>query len=197
MIENPEKVAARKAFLMSSVPDVLRSSAASAAGGECGDAASPVAGFPPLPDVSHVRQDGADPFWRLESAAIGSPSLRSPQPPLGDRRLDTSEGFAFGQFSSLLKSHLEGVVDVETMVEPRQLLRRLAPPEVHGIVMRMIEGHDETAAGGKDAFSPRRVFKSFLRRKLESDALEAEARSKNLVSTFHYIPEFIMRSGAR
>ena len=183
MIENPEKVAARKAFLMSSVPDVLRSSAASVSGGECGDAASPSAGFPPLPRVSHVRQDSRDPFWRLHSAAIGPPSLRSPQPPLGDRRLDIFEGFAFGQFSRLSKSHLEGV-GVETTVEPRQLLRRLAPPEVHGIVMRMIEGHDETAAGGKDAFSPRRVFKGFLRRKLESDALEAEARSKNLVSAF-------------
>ena len=184
MIENPEKVAARKAFLMSSVPEVLRSSAASAAGGECGDAASPVAEFPPLPRVSHVRQDGADPFWRLESAAIGRPALKSRQPPLGVRRLDPSEGFAFGQFSRLLKSHLEGVGGGETTVEPRKLFRRLAPTEVHGIVTRMIEGHDERAAEGKDAFSPRRVFKSFLRRKLESDALEAEARSKNLVSTF-------------
>ena len=55
MIENPEKVAARKAFLMSSVPDALRPTAA---GDGEDDAASPPAGYPPLPRVSHVRQDG-------------------------------------------------------------------------------------------------------------------------------------------
>ena len=45
--------------------------------------------------------------------------------------------------------------------------------------MTMVEGGDEERVD--DAFSPRKVFKSFLKRKLESDALEAEARSKNLV----------------
>ena len=63
--------------------------------------------------------------------------------------------------------------------KPGQLLRRLAPPEVYGIVMRMIEGRDESKC--EDRFSPGKVFKSFVKRKLASDALEAEARSKNLV----------------
>ena len=198
MIENPEKVAARKAFLMSSVPDVLRASAAAGGdGGGGGDGASPSAGFPPLPRVSHVRQDGedgsgGDPFWRLQCVTIEPLSLRSPQPPR-HRSLDVLPKLGFGQFSRLLKSHLDAAREGGPGLglgggtpKPGQLLRRLAPPEVYGIAMKMIEG-DDGEAKCKDTFSPRRVFKSFLKRKLESDALEAEARSKNLVRALKII----------
>ena len=108
MIENPEKVAARKAFLMSSVPDALRPTAA---GDGEDDAASPPAGYPPLPRVSHVRQDGdgsgdGDPFWRLQSVTIGPLALRSLPRHRCQDTLPAAE-FKFGQFSRLLKSHLE------------------------------------------------------------------------------------------
>ena len=117
-------------------------------------------------------------------------------PPLRHRRLDIlgEEEFEFGQFSRLTKSHLDAAREGGPGLglgggtpKPGQLLRRLAPPEVYGIAMKMIEGHDAGEAKCKDTFSPRRVFKSFLKRKLESDALEAEARSKNLVRALKII----------
>ena len=79
-----------------------------------------------------------------------------------------------------MKSHLNAAREGdEGTLKPGRLLRRLSPPEVYGLLMTMVEGGDEERVD--DAFSPRKVFKSFLKRKLESDALEAEARSKNLV----------------
>ena len=117
--------------------------------------------------------------------------MRSPPP--RHRRLDIpgEEGFEFRQFSRLTKSHLDAAREGGEpggggggTLKPGQLVRRLAPPEVYGLVMKTIEGHDEAKC--RDAFSPGKVFKSFVRRKLESDALEAEARSKNLVRACTY-----------
>ena len=191
--EHPEKVAARRAFLMSAVPDVLRAPAACGVSDTNG-APSLAAGFPPFPNVSHVRQDGgdSDSFWRLQRVTIGPFALKSPTPSMPHRRLDcppSDEGF--GQFSKLFKSHLDAVrVEGERggggvggTLNPGELPRRLAPPQVYNIVVKMIE---EPEMRRENTFLPGKVFASLVKRKLECDALEAEARSKNLVRVLLY-----------
>jgi hypothetical protein len=183
IIEDPEKVAARKAFLMSSAPDVLRSSTGA---GVC-DEDEDLADFAPFASLGHVRQqqdDDKDPFWHLPMQDVAFAKKKAETAVEQDNH---TEAAGIGQFCRLSPSHLNSARGLAAMPSsaaaeqsfrsPSAVVERLSSLQIYHFVKGLSEEGEERG----DAFPVNAVFRRFVEKKVESDAIEAEARSKNLV----------------
>ncbi len=179
VIEGPEQVAARKAFLMSSAPKELRPNRGTCGGG-AGDSsmAARLADHPPLPKVSHVNQKSdEDGYWRLPVKELKLLPPRSKELP----NCQTREGI--GLYSELTVDDLSSGGPDTCGLSDNVELKRMSALEVYSFVRDI----DKAESGG---FPVRKVFGRLVERKLESDAIVVEAQSKNLVSaliSFNYM----------
>lgn len=180
--EDPEKVAARRAFLMSSAPEVIRTQQQKSMDESTH---SDLDSSLPFPSVSHVRQcDGKDTFWNLEmpkaSADLLMAAARLKDP--ADLSLRTSnnngdEGMlGMGQFATLIS-------EIGTTRNQEKEKQTNDHPEASG-QRRMnswqIYHFVKSLKMANDAFPMRKIFRRYVERKIEADTLEAEVRQKNL-----------------
>ncbi|TRY69407.1 hypothetical protein TCAL_08890 [Tigriopus californicus] len=183
VIEDPEKAAARRAFLMSSAPDVIRTQQQQKNVDELLN--SDLGSSLPFPIVSHVRQcDGEDTFWNLEmpkaspDLLMGATSLKDPS----ELSLRTSNNTGddglldMGQFTSLVSkigTRRNQENEKQTNDHPEAGgQRRMNSWQIYHFV--------KSLKMANDAFPMRKIFRRYVERKIEADTLEAEVRRKNM-----------------
>ncbi len=162
--EDPEKVAARQAFLMSAMPDELKAQMATTA--------SEVSKQQPLPqfsDIGHVSQLGdcvitgrPDPS-RLQLNADGA-SWESP--------VVLEDEVKVGQLSGLTGDDFGAACEPSLEEDCTPLRSRMSPLQIYHFVQSL------KMAGGE--FPVKKMFRRFVERKVESDTIEEEAFKKNI-----------------
>ena len=188
--EDPEKVAARKAFLLSSVPQALKSQV-DRHRSSCDEIATLLTPF--ASTIGHVTQIAASENFPLTAAAIEEGMLRL------RNFLEDEQPFA-------IKTSMAGYHGKELKVSDRssspsptlvasmeQKSPRLTAPQIYSHFLSIRQGLLPSASsasssdtGGNDGGEEierlqfTRAFRRYLERKIEADTLEEEARSKNV-----------------
>lgn len=185
--EDPEKVAARKAFLLSSVPQALKSQV-DRHRSSCDEIATLLTPF--ASTIGHVTQIAASENFPLTAAAIEEGMLRlrnflEDEQPFA---IKTSMAGYHGKELKVSDSSSSPVVAASISMEQKS--PRLTAPQIYSHFLSIRQGLLPSASssdtGGNDGREEierlqfTRAFRRYLERKIEADTLEEEARSKNV-----------------
>ncbi len=176
--EDPERVTARKAFLLSSAPVALRSLISK--GGSTNDTWEEP-NFCPFSDIGHITQISSS-----ESCEISRPKKElsfMEEDALESVACDASirRPLAVGAVSKLKRSDLSG----KSLKTIQRNSLRMRPSQIFHFAnsLKMLD----------ESFPCRMAFRRYVERKIESDTLEAEAKKNNL--SVEEIEEKRLRSG--
>ena len=184
--EDPAKAAARKAFLLSSVPDVLKTQVQKRCEAEEIIDVTPFAST--IGHVTQLASEATDENFPLEADATFAVRRNFLEDVLQQQpfAIKTSMAGYHGKELKVSKTEAAGTASTASM---EQKSPRLTAPQIYSHFLSIRQGlaakkrgsSSETASTASEAkLQFTRAFRRYLERKIEADTLEEEARSKNV-----------------
>lgn len=165
--EDPEKVAARKAFLSSSAPTELKQRLESSKDAEGIDKTTGEKEAFAFSDIGHIQQLDREEYSSLTAKMANAVDLGS-----SDEDEEDSASATLQSLVNLAAKDWHTREERELPSEDRVVANRMTTQQIYHFVNSLKMAHD--------SFPVRKIFRRYLERKLDSDHLEAEARRKNL-----------------